>query len=342
MDTSRDSLPAPEALVAWFLAHRRELPWRTRPGTPRDPWATLLSEVMSQQTRLEVVVPRVRTWLGRWPDPAALAKASEDEVLAAWAGLGYYSRARNLLRTARAIAREGWPRDARALERLPGVGPYTAAAVASLAFGEQVAMVDGNVLRVLARVHALDGDLRAGSGAKRLSALAEDWIGGGDAGLVNEATMELGALVCIPRRPRCDACPLVGICRAAARGEPERFPVARARRETVELASRVAVVVRDGAVLLRRAEADELLAGHWTLPTAGSLPDAWTRDGRMTGTVHHAITHHRISWEVLRCDPTAPGRAPRGMEWCPEDRLADRLVSSLPRKALAKAGIAVG
>lgn len=295
---------------------------------------------MSQQTRLEVVAPRVRIWLERWPDAASLAEASEEEVLSAWAGLGYYSRARNLLRAARAIARDGWPRDARALERLPGVGPYTAAAVACLAFGEQVPMVDGNVLRVLSRVHALDGDLRSGRGAKRLAVFAEEWIEGGDAGLVNEATMELGALACVPRAPRCGACPLVGICRAVARGEPERYPAARSRRAPVDIEARVVVATRGGDVLLRRAGAEELLRGHWTLPEMETCPPGFLRDVVEVGSVRHAITHHRIRWTVA----TATARRaapPAGMEWCPSALLATRLVSSLPRKALAMAGILI-
>jgi len=340
LDPSHDSVPAPPGLTDWFARHRRELPWRTPPGTARDPWATLLSETMSQQTRLEVVAPRVRTWLARWPDAASLAEATDDEVLAAWAGLGYYSRARNLLRAARAIIRDGWPRDARALERLPGVGPYTAAAVASLAFGEQVAMVDGNVLRVLSRVHALDGDLCSGRGARKLAKLADGWIEGGEAGLVNEATMELGALVCVPRSPRCGACPLVGICHAASRGEPERFPAARVRREPIDVEARVVATRRDDAVLLRRAGSDELLAGHWTLPEEGMLPPGFLRGAVDAGQVRHAITHHRILWTVVAA--TSRRAAPAGMEWCPSALLGTRLVSSLPRKALAKAGVIVG
>ena len=145
MDDRLDARLAPKDLGRWFARNRRDLPWRTPEGVPRSAWATLVSEVMSQQTRLEVVVPRFAQWLERYPDPAALADASEEEVLAAWAGLGYYSRARNLRRAAHAIARGGWPRTRDALLHLPGVGAYTAAAVASLCFGEQVPMVAGNV-----------------------------------------------------------------------------------------------------------------------------------------------------------------------------------------------------
>lgn len=293
---------------------------------------------MSQQTRLEVVVPRFLEWIARWPTPGALADAPESDVLLAWAGLGYYARARNLHRAAKAVAAAGWPGDAAGLRALPGVGVYTAAAVASLAFGERVAMVDGNVLRVLSRVHALGGDPRTGRGAKALASLADAWIGGSDAGTVNEATMELGALVCAPSSPRCPSCPLVGICRGAASGTPERFPSPRPRSATVEIRARAVVALRDGHVLLRRAAPGELLAGLWTLPEDSMLPAAWLASATTHGVVRHAITRHRIAWEVLRLD--APGSAtPAGTEWVPASTLRERLVSSLPAKALARAGL---
>lgn len=333
-------LAAPDNLTSWFEAERRPLPWRTTRGTPRDPWATLVSEIMSQQTRLDVVAPRLREWILRWPDPASLARATEEEVLAAWAGLGYYSRARNLLRSAQALSRNGWPITAAALQQLPGIGPYTAAAVASLAFGEQVAMVDGNILRVLARVHALEGDLHSGNRAKILAGLAEAWISQGDAGAINEATMELGALVCTPRSPRCDHCPLADLCRAAQSGEPERFPSRRTKRSRVDDSSRIAVVVRDKCVLLRRAGDNELLKGHWTLPEEGMLPPGFLLEPVEVGIVRHTITHHRILWTIVRAE-SRRAEAPAGMEWSPLRELGTRLVSSLPRKALAAAGIGI-
>lgn len=332
---------APATLVTWFREHRRALPWRTPQGTRRDPWATLVSETMSQQTRLEVVVPRFADWMARWPTVERFAEATEESVLAAWAGLGYYSRARNLHRAARRIAATGWPRDAADLQALPGVGAYTAAAVASLAFGEQVAMVDGNVLRVLSRVGALEGDLRGGRGTKRLRAQAEAWIAGGDAGEINEATMELGALVCRTRAPGCRECPLSADCRALDLGTPTAFPSPRPRRETVERESSVLVALSEGRVLLRRAGGDELLAGHWTLPESGKLPGSWSRGASLTGSVKHAITHHRIVWRVHRVDLPGAVEAPEEMAWTPLADLPVRLVSSLPRKALAVAGIGV-
>lgn len=295
---------------------------------------------MSQQTRLEVVVPRFAEWMARWPDVADFARAPEESVLAAWAGLGYYSRARNLHRAAREVASRGWPTTSAGLLALPGVGAYTAAAVASLAFGEQVAMVDGNVLRVLSRVHALGGDLRTGRGARALADLAAAWIASGDAGEINEATMEVGALVCLPRNPRCEACPLSAGCRACDLGTPAAFPSPRPRRETVALDASVVVAVSADRVLLRRARPDELLSGHWTLPETAMLPASWSAGAVSTGSVKHAITHHRIAWRVLRLDLPPTREAPADMAWTAREDLPVHLVSSLPRKALAVAGIA--
>jgi len=340
MDLDRSWIgPAPSALVEWFSQHRRALPWRTPAGIVREPWKTLVSEVMSQQTRLEVVVPRFEEWMRLFPSPAALAGATEEKVLSAWAGLGYYSRARNLRRAATIVSEDGWPRTAADLAKLPGVGPYTAAAIASLCFGERVAMVDGNVIRVLSRLRALDADPRTGTGAARMAETASEWIAGGDAGTLNEATMELGSLVCTPRNPDCASCPLSGICLAASRGEPERYPPPRERPEKLPV-RRTAVVVRgDRGVLLRRAGSGELLSGLWILPCEGDHADL-TASASPLGEVRHAITHHDVRWTVVEGSWT--GRdAPEGWLWCPVRDLAERIVSSLPRKALALAGIRV-
>ena len=327
---------APQELVEWFFRARRELPWRTPRGTRRDPWKTLLSETMSQQTRLEVVVPRFREWMDRFPTEHALAAASEEDVLAAWAGLGYYGRARNLHRAARSISGSGWPRDAAGMRELPGVGPYTAAAVASLCLGERVPMVDGNAIRVLSRVHALAGDPRSGAGARRLSEAAAEWVSRGDPAEVNEATMELGARVCVPRSPRCGDCPLVGICRAAERGEPEAFPPPRARAERIRAEREVLLADWRGGLLLRRAEKGELLAGLWIPPAAGDHPGLEPL-GEPLGTVRHSITVHDVRWTVRR--GLFRGRAlPEGWIACPRGELSRHAVSSLVRKAFALGG----
>lgn len=328
---------SPSSLIPWFAAHRRPLPWRTARGLLRDPWQTLVSEVMSQQTRLEVVVPRFSLWMERFPTPRHLADDREEEVLAAWAGLGYYSRARNLHKASQAIARFGWPTTFEGLLALPGLGPYTAAAIGSLAMGMQVPMVDGNVQRVLSRVHAMGLDPRTGQGAVRLLSLAKDWIQGHDAGEVNEATMELGALVCKPRNPSCGECPLAETCRACAQGNPERFPPPRARKEVVVIRRQVLVVPHSGRILLRKARESELLAGLWILPTEGEDPSLLATEEKF-GLVRHSITHHKVVWDVAG-GIWRGGALPEGWRWHAQEELATVVVSSLLRKALERARV---
>jgi len=329
--------PAPKGLIEWFRLEGRELPWRDAPHGSRDPWRTLLSEVMSQQTRLEVVVPRFLRWMEVVPTASHLAALPEIEVLAMWAGLGYYNRARNLHRLAKQVAVTGWPTTFAGLKALPGVGDYTAAAVASLAFGETVAAVDGNVERVLSRIHGIEGDLRTGRGRKVLREAADAWVSQGHSGAINESTMELGARICLPRTPRCGQCPCAGTCHALLTGSVERFPQPRAKKAAVEVLDRVAVVRGAKGVLLRRAGSDELLAGHWTLPRLGlDLTESVIEGLEPCGTVRHAITHHRILWEVLEGEFAGELA---GLTWISEGDLPLHIVSSLPRKALAKAGI---
>jgi A/G-specific adenine glycosylase len=334
---------APRGLLDWFRAEARELPWRRLPAGKRDPWQTLLCEVMSQQTRLEVVERRFLEWMDSVPTPDALAAKSGDEVLALWAGLGYYARARNLHALAKLVASSGWPMDSVGLAKLPGVGPYTAAAVASLCFGESVAAVDGNVERVLSRVALLAGDLRKGSGKTALAGLADDWISSGHAGIINEATMELGARVCVPRQPKCHICPLAQMCQANRFGVQAQYPERRVRPATVDVSDEILVVTDSRcAILLRMAGPDELLSGLWTLPRladhiCGILTEIVKIDPEpMSGSVRHAITNHRIRWNLWTA--SAVGPAPEGFVWAFGDDLDSKVVSSLPRKALELAG----
>jgi len=331
--------PAPAELGEWFARNRRTLPWRTPAGVLRDPWKTLVSEVMSQQTRMEVVVPRFVEWMELFPTPRALARASEEAVLAAWAGLGYYSRARNLRKAAIQVTETGWPRTAEELGNLPGIGPYTAAAVASLAFGERVAMVDGNVIRVLSRLRALGTDPRSGAGARKVAEIARIWVSEGDCGRLNEATMELGSIVCTPRNPDCPNCPLSDRCRAAALGKPENFPPARLRREKVPVRRTVVVAESASGILLRIAAPGELLSGLWILPSPEDHPGLDILGGAL-GEVRHAITHHDVRWTVVR-GRWEGGELPGGWIACPGQKLSRMVVSSLPRKALALAGIRI-
>jgi A/G-specific adenine glycosylase len=304
-------------LLDWFSAERRDMPWRR----VVSPWRTLVSEIMLQQTRVAVVAPRFEEFLARFPDPRAMARATEDDVLALWSGLGYYRRARSLHAAARAIVlyHDGEvPADRKALRALPGIGEYTAGAILSIAFGLPEPVVDGNVERVFARLHRLKGNVKRGETRKRVRELAVEAVRTGPPSDVNQALMELGALVCLPRGPRCDQCPLVADCAAAKSGDPESFPTLPTPKETVAVALAVAVVVKDGQILLVRHPEGGFLSGTFGPPfarmTSGENPaDAIARAGGMDleagellGTIRHQITHHRIVGHVLAARLTGP------------------------------------
>jgi len=262
-------------LARWFRANARDLPWRRG----RSVYRTVVSEFMLQQTRVTTVLPYFERWMEAFPDFAALAAAEEREVLALWQGLGYYSRARNLHKLARRVAEEGAPSDAAGWKALPGVGDYTAAAVASIAQGVSAAVVDGNVVRVLARLSA-DGRTWGSSGeaVRGYAPTAAAFLDRSEPGLHNEALMELGALVCLPRAPLCTVCPLVGRCGAAARGLADSLPrVAKAKK--TERTVRRAWSAEGGAVLLRETpDGSKRLAGLLELPALGDLPPDWRPD----------------------------------------------------------------
>src|SRR5262245_22602734 len=217
----RRALLGRRALLQWFDRGRRELPWRET----RDPWAILVSEVMLQQTTVSAALPYYERFLARWPTPARLSRAGLDELLAEWAGLGYYSRARNLHAAAGIVAEAGaLPCDSAGLRALPGVGPYTAAAVASIAYGEPIAAVDGNVERVVCRLLAWPGPTSRAAVRQRIAAAAQSLLDPRRPGDHNQAMMELGATLCRPRSPRCGECPVAAHCSAFASGDPLRFP----------------------------------------------------------------------------------------------------------------------
>lgn len=300
-------------LVSWFRANARPLPWRT---TPRDPYRTLVSELMAQQTQLDRVVPRFDDFVERFPDLRALARASEDEVLELWSGLGYYRRARLLHRLAREVAAgEGeLPSTAAELEGLPGIGPYTAAAVASMAFGEAVPVMDGNVARVGARVLALPRDPRWSEGKTIILEWVSALMADERPGEVNEALMELGATVCTPTRPSCDACPLAPGCIALDQGNPESYPPPRARPEVVALRWIAAIAqAPNGRWLLKRVEEGPILRGLWLPPfgeldatvpiedqVGGLLPFEVMSAREIFNPVKHSITHRRIEVTPVR------------------------------------------
>lgn len=254
-------------LLRWYKANARQLPWRARPS----PYRVWISEIMLQQTRVDAVVPYYERWMRAFPNIQALAAASEREVLTAWEGLGYYARARNLRRAAQIIIgqHEGKiPADVRILRSLPGIGRYTAGAIASIALSMDEPVLDGNVRRVLARLFDVRQPADSRPGLDRLWQLAREQLPAGRAGDYNQALMDLGAIICIPRNPDCPHCPLRGTCLALRRGKVQVRPVLRAKRPTPLYHLAAAVVVRSGRVLLAQRESDGLLGGLWEFPNA--------------------------------------------------------------------------
>lgn len=280
------------SLLDWFAVHQRDLPWRRS----RDPYRIWVSEVMLQQTRVEAVRPYYERWFDRFPTPHDLADAPEDEVLKAWEGLGYYSRARNLQSAVREVVqRYGGevPDDAEAVRSLPGVGPYTAGAILSIAYNRPEPAVDGNVLRVLARLYAIEHDIMKPTTRTAMEELVRELIPDGQAGAFNQALMELGALVCTPSSPKCGACPVANLCRAKAQGLTGSLPV-RTRAKKPRPVDIVTGIVRraDGRVLIARRPPDGLLAGLWEFPGGERPPDvSWEQ-------ALHAILLERYGMEV--------------------------------------------
>lgn len=301
-------------LLAWYDRHRRELPWRARPGEAADPYAVWLSEVMLQQTTVAAVGPRFARFLARFPTVEALAAARWEQVAQEWAGLGYYARARNLHAAARAVAeRGGFPRDEAGLAELPGVGAYTAAAVAAIAFGQPAVPVDGNVERVMARLFALEAPLPGAKG--RLASLAREVgaqaVARARPGDFAQALFDLGATVCTPRRPACALCPWRGACAGLAAGLAESLPRKAAKAERPQRFG-VAFWLEDegGRVLLRRRPARGLLGGMLELPGTPWRGAAWGEaeaEGHAparvvwepAGVVRHVFTHFALELRVV-------------------------------------------
>ena len=319
-------------LAAWYREGHRDLPWRRT----HDPYRIWLSEIMLQQTRAQTVIPYYERFLQRFPTVESLAAAREPDVLAAWSGLGYYSRARNLRRAAKEIAAAGaFPQEYEAIRALPGVGDYTAAAIASIAFGLPHAVLDGNVLRVVARVENDAADIGSARTRQRFRAIAEEWLDRSDPGTFNQALMELGATVCLPRNPLCLLCPVSSECSAFAEGTVEQLPVKLRRVAPVQMESLLLVVRQRGRVLLRQREADaRRMAGFWELPSREQLPRA--RVGKRLGEFRHTITHHHYRFAVAEAS-VAASRPP--FRWFAPKNLQKIPLSTTARKALTIAGV---
>jgi len=343
------------SLKAWFKKSARILPWRKT----RDPYAIWLSEVMLQQTRVETVIPYYERFLRRFPDVQALAGGELDEVLSLWSGLGYYRRARELHRCAKEVAElhgGRFPEEASELRKLRGIGAYTAGAVASIAFDRAEPLVDGNVARVLARLYAIEDDVKSTAGSKRIWALASGLVPKEEPGAFNQALMELGATICTPQNPGCLVCPVRDRCQARLTGRERDLPVVTQKRAVPKVTAFAAVVRSGKAVLLGRRREGGLFGGLWEPPMvevpsleeasralAGAGVDASKAELAEVGRVKHVLTHREMDVVVLRAD--APRRFALGTPTTPPYEKLAWLepdaegfgVSTLARKILATA-----
>jgi A/G-specific adenine glycosylase len=354
----------PALLLAWYDRHRRVLPWRPPAGHRADPYAVWLSEIMLQQTTVKAVGPYFQKFLARWPDVSALGRASLDDVLRMWAGLGYYSRARNLHACAVAVLRDHggvFPDTEDGLRSLPGIGPYTAAAIAAIAFGRRTMPVDGNIERVVSRLFAIEEPLPQSKPLVRQfaetllfdsCASAEKSRAGDEksrAGDSAQALMDLGASICTPKKPACSLCPLNESCVARRRGDQESFP-RKAAKKSGELRRGAAFVVTRGDELLVRTRPETgLLGGMTEVPgsdwratqddeaarkQAPQLAGA-PRWHRRVGVVNHVFTHFPLELVVYTAQVAARARAPKGMRWVPIATLAGEALPNVMRKVIA-------
>ena len=340
-------------LLEWYDRHRRTLPWRAPAGRTSAPYIVWLSEIMLQQTTVATVGDYFHRFVKRWPSVEALAGAPIDEVLSAWAGLGYYARARNLHACARVVAEQHagrFPEDEAALRALPGIGPYTAAAICAIAFDQPASAVDGNVERVIARLYAIETPLP--DAKTEIQARAAKLVPQSRAGDYAQAMMDLGAMVCMPRNPRCVICPLMQGCRGRKRGIAEELP-RRAPKADKPTRRGLAFVLanRDGAILLRKRPTNGLLGGMDEVPSSpwregklvlaealkqAPVPANWKV---LEGGVRHTFTHFHLELAVARATATTSrlARLAPGSAWVEIDRMTERALPTVMRKIIAHA-----
>ena len=351
--TPTSELPTAASLLAWYDRHHRDLPWRVSPpmaarGIKPDPYRIWLSEVMLQQTTVPAVKAYFAKFLERWPTVDDLAAAANEDVMAAWAGLGYYARARNLKKCAEAVAADHggrFPDTEEGLRMLPGIGDYTAAAIAAIAFNRRAAVMDGNVERVISRLYAISAPL---PGAKPLMKQKVALLTPADRpGDFAQAMMDLGATICTPKRSACSLCPFNGGCQALAGHDPERFPVKTAKKEKPVRQGAAFVAVNDeGEIFLRRRIESGLLGGMTEVPTTG-----WTAriDGETgsdaapfpanwqpAGTVTHVFTHFELRLSIWRARSVSQNDNHDGW-WAPVTNLEDQALPTVMKKAIAQA-----
>jgi A/G-specific adenine glycosylase len=352
-----DASDRPALLLAWYDRHRRKLPWRAAAGERADPYRVWLSEIMLQQTTVKAVGPYFEKFVARWPDVVAMARGSLDDVLRMWAGLGYYSRARNLYACAQKVARDHdgvFPDTEEGLRALPGIGPYTAAAIAAIAFDRRTMPVDGNIERVVARLFVVEEALPQAK--PRIQELAATLLGPSRAGDVKsragdsaQALMDLGASICTPKKPACALCPLNDNCLARAQATQESFP-RKAPKKSGSLRRGAAFVVTRGDELLVRSRPEkgllggmtevptsEWLAGHEDKAAAKQAPAVAgvARWHRKAGVVNHVFTHFPLELVVYTARAAARAKAPEGMRWVKIATLADEALPNVMRKVVA-------
>jgi len=347
--------PLATLLLKWYALNARHLPWRSPPGQQPDPYRVWVSEIMLQQTRVETAAPYYERWMAHFPSLAALARAPLQEVLAAWEGLGYYGRARNLQRAAQVVMQEyggELPHDPQALLKLPGIGRYTAGAIASIAFGQDEPALDGNIRRVLARVFNVAEPARSPEGEQRLWALASANLPPGQAGNYNQALMDLGAMVCTPRDPACLNCPLAELCQARALGVQAERPVLKSRPALPHYIVTAAVIERQGRFLIAQRPLNGLLGGLWEFPGGKLQPgedlasclqreileelEAAVSVGTSLGVFRHAYTHFRVTLHAFHCT-LLNGHEPQAVQvddlrWVNPDELSSYPMGKIDRQ----------
>ncbi len=354
----KSQTPDPAQLLAWYDRHRRRLPWRALPGVTADPYAVWLSEIMLQQTTVTAVKPYFETFLSRWPRVADLAAAKVEDVMTAWAGLGYYARARNLHKCAHVVAADYagvFPDTEEGLRALPGIGPYTAAAIAAIAFGRRAVVVDGNVERVMARLFAVTEPLPKSKPV--LVAHAGHLTPETRTGDYAQAVMDLGATVCTPKSPKCGICPWAEPCAARREGIAETLP-AKIKKAATPTRYGIAfwMVRKDGAVLLRRREAKGLLGGMTEVPSTEWRAKRWSaaeaQDAlpfakgwrALPGLVSHTFTHFHLEFTVMAANLTDAQAKTLGKDalWTPLTRIGDAGLPSVMAKVAKHAMKAMG
>jgi A/G-specific adenine glycosylase len=340
----------PALLLDWYDRHRRRLPWRPPAGERADPYRVWLSEIMLQQTGVKTVGPYFLKFIERWPDVGALGRASQDDVLRMWAGLGYYSRARNLHACAVAVLRDHggvFPDTEQGLRTLPGIGPYTAAAISAIAFDIRTMPVDGNIERVVSRLYRVEEPLPQAK--PRIQELAATLLGPSRAGDSAQAVMDLGSSICTPKKPACALCPLNDDCAARTRGDQETFPRKAPKKSGMLRRGAAFIVTRGDELLVRTRPEKGLLGGMTEVPGSDWLAGEGgksalkqapmlkgvTRWHRKAGVVTHVFTHFPLELVIYMAKVAARTRAPEGMRWVPIATLAGEALPNVMRKAIA-------